>query len=130
MASELAQRIAEKMHGAWRVASRYPRGQLAAIIDAELADVREALADTVECNAVTLTLSVRAKAIHAPEDREILLLCERVGYGAVIDGAARQWFKKDPCGCHTSGNCYGTVQRNQNMCEAAFASLRRAKGDA
>ena len=44
-----------------------------------------------------------AKAINAPEDAEVKAICERIGYGAVMDSAARQWFLKDPCGALTVG---------------------------
>jgi hypothetical protein len=43
--------------------------------------------------------------ISAPEDAEVKELCERIGYGAVMDSAARQWRKKDPVGAFTVGPC-------------------------
>jgi hypothetical protein len=48
--------------------------------------------------------------IMANEDGEVRELCERVGYGAVMDSAARQWRKKDPIGACTVGPCVVTVQ--------------------
>ncbi len=52
----------------------------------------------------------RSEVIVAPEDSEVLKLCERVGYGAVMDSAARQWFAKDGVGAHTVGPCALTVR--------------------
>lgn len=52
----------------------------------------------------------RAEVILAPEDPEVKALCERVGYGAVIDSAARQWFAKDGHEAHTVGPCAATVR--------------------
>lgn len=37
-------------------------------------------------------------------------ICESVGYGAVMDSAARQWFKKDSLGSFVSGPCAGTIR--------------------
>lgn len=53
----------------------------------------------------------RAQALqgHVPGDPEVLALCERVGFGAVIDSAARQWWLRDPLGAHLSGPCAGTM---------------------
>jgi len=64
----------------------------------------------------------RAARISAPEDAEILVLCERVGYGAVMDSAARQWRRKDPIGAHTTGAAVQTVKDT-------VAQLKRALKD-
>ncbi len=53
--------------------------------------------------------------IHAFEDAEVYQLCERVGYGAVMDSAARQWRQKPTrnggeSGAFVTGPCIGTVQ--------------------
>ncbi len=55
--------------------------------------------------------SVVDRSAHqeAPEDAEVLALCERVGFGAVMDSAARQWRKRDPIGAFTIGHCVATV---------------------
>jgi hypothetical protein len=47
--------------------------------------------------------------LRAPEDDEIRELCERIGYGAVMDSAARQWRKKDPITAFVTGPCIGTL---------------------
>ena len=41
--------------------------------------------------------------IQAPEDDEIDRLCQRLGYGAVMDAAARLWRRRDPNGAFTVG---------------------------
>jgi hypothetical protein len=51
------------------------------------------------------------QGIMAPEDAEVAALCERWGYGAVMDSAARQWRKKDPSGCFLVGPCPSMVER-------------------
>lgn len=48
---------------------------------------------------------LRACSIKAPEDVEVEALCERVGYGAVMDAAARLWWQKDECGAFVVGPC-------------------------
>ena len=50
-------------------------------------------------------------SIAAPEDHLIKDLCERIGYGAVMVSAARQWRKKDPIGAFTCGPCVHTVKQ-------------------
>ena len=52
----------------------------------------------------------RARLIVAKEDELIRDLCERIGYGAVMDSAARLWRQKDPLGAFTIGPCVATVQ--------------------
>lgn len=37
-------------------------------------------------------------ASEAPEDEAVLALCERVGFGAVMGSASRQWAMRDPRG--------------------------------
>lgn len=49
----------------------------------------------------------RAIHIKAPEDTAVEILCERYGYGAVMDSAARLWARKDPRGAFYIGGCLG-----------------------
>lgn len=44
------------------------------------------------------------------EDAAVCALCERHGFGAVMDSAARQWRAKDGVGAFTTGPCVATVQ--------------------
>jgi hypothetical protein len=46
----------------------------------------------------------------APEDAAVDALCERFGYGAVMDAAARLWARRDPRGALTVGPCRATVE--------------------
>jgi hypothetical protein len=39
-----------------------------------------------------------ATNLTAPEDPEVLAICERIGFGAVISSASRQWCRRDPVG--------------------------------
>lgn len=48
--------------------------------------------------------------LDAPEDEHIAYLCERYGYGAVMDAAARLWARKDPRGAFTVGPCRALVE--------------------
>ena len=41
------------------------------------------------------------------EDPEVLALCNRYGFGAVMDSASRQWIKKDNSGAFFIGGCVG-----------------------
>ena len=49
---------------------------------------------------------VRAVRISAPEDDHVKHLCERYGYAAVMDAAARLWARKDSMGAfYVAGEC-------------------------
>lgn len=65
----------------------------------------------------------RATAISAPEDGPVMRLCEHVGYGAVIDSAARQWFLKDNVGAFVSGPCAATVRDATKALERAIKEV-------
>lgn len=45
--------------------------------------------------------------INAPEDPHVAALCERYGYGAVMDAASRLWARKDSVGAFYIGGCIG-----------------------
>ena len=51
------------------------------------------------------------QGIQAPEDAAVRALCERVGYGAVMDSAARQWRANDPQGAFLVGPCVCQVEQ-------------------
>ena len=65
----------------------------------------------------------RAKGIRDDRcDAEVLALCERVGFGAVMDAAARLWFLRDPEGSFVVGPTVHTAR----MAKAAAAeALKR-----
>ena len=54
-------------------------------------------------------------ALNAPEDPNVEALCERYGYGAVIDAAARLWARKDPKGAFYIGGCIGGSDESQAL---------------
>jgi len=58
-------------------------------------------------------------SIIAPEDAEVLALCERVGFGAVMDSAYRQWRRRDPMGAFLVGTCAGMVRSDAARTPAA-----------
>ncbi len=80
---------------------------------------RRALQEAIETLELCDGDGKRAKYIHATEDAEIAVLCERLGYGAVMDAAARAWFLKDPVGAHTCGPAAATVRRTLKILHAA-----------
>ena len=90
--------------------------------EAQLCRAREALEERIEVMELSDGDGERSKSIVAPEDRTIRALCEELGYGAVMDSAARQWFKKDKDGAHTSGACAATVRRVITSAKAALSS--------
>jgi hypothetical protein len=45
--------------------------------------------------------------LSAPEDPHVYVLCERYGYGAVMDAASRLWARKDSMGAFYIGGCIG-----------------------
>lgn len=45
--------------------------------------------------------------LNAPEDVHVAVLCERYGYGAVMDAASRLWARKDSIGAFYIGGCIG-----------------------
>lgn len=50
------------------------------------------------------------RSIHIADNRldgYVRDLCERYGYGAVMDSAMRQWIKKDQMGAFYIGGCLG-----------------------
>lgn len=69
----------------------------------------------------------RAKGITAPEDPQILDLCQRIGFGAVMDSAARQWRTKTGLGhiaAHTTGACVGTLRDTVKLVRSALRKRR------
>lgn len=70
----------------------------------------------------------RRMYIKAPEDDEILLLCLRYGFGAVIDSAARQWQKRDSWGAFVVGPCRGSVEVLFNPTPKGYRRKTRQSG--
>jgi len=72
----------------------------------------------------------RTRKISAPEDPQILELCQRIGFGAVMDSAARQWRTMGDLGAigaHTVGACVGTVQATLTMVRELIVRVEAAQ---
>lgn len=100
-------------------------------IEAAIGEVREALEEAKRDYEIMAMVKPMAHGLNVAEDAPVFALCERHGYGAVIDSAARQWFlldEKDGAlgGSHTGGPCYGTVLRMLERTTKALAALDRA----
>lgn len=87
-------------------------------------EIEKALKELIELQDSALNLKRRAEGITAPEDDIIKQLCERTGYGAVMDSAARQWYLKDPKGCHTTYHCYVVVESVTKKAREALTHLQ------
>lgn len=68
---------------------------------AEAAEAALAWADEQRADAML------RRYINAPEDPHVAVLCERYGYGAVMDAASRLWARKDSLGAFYIGGCIG-----------------------
>lgn len=77
--------------------------------DAEIARLREALQYQVECRADAML----RRHMNAPEDPHVEVLCERYGYGAVMDAASRLWARNDSIGAFYIGGCIGLHDDNE-----------------
>ena len=74
-----------------------------AVLEAENAKLREAQKWQDEQRARAFL----RRFIVAPEDRAVADLCERHGYGAVMDAASRIWAREDGIGAFYVGGCIG-----------------------
>jgi len=99
---------------------------LAAAAETARREQVELLADVKEVLELCDPEGRAAKSIIAPEDPMIKQLCERIGYGAVISSASRQWWLKDPIGAYTAGPCAGTVSHMIQKIDAALTSASPA----
>lgn len=51
--------------------------------------------------------AIERSSMTVREDPEVLALCNRYGFGAVMDSTSRQWVKKDNSGAFFIGGCVG-----------------------
>lgn len=107
--------------------------QLAAL-KADIDKLQKAL-DAVTCG---MDIDGNRQSINAGEDPFVLELCERHGFGAVMDSASRQWRNKDPIGAFLTGPCVGTATAHkdviaqvlgQRIIPCANCHTERAKND-
>lgn len=89
--------------------------------ESEVAALRSEISFVVE------QAELRHKHIHASEDPMIKYLCERIGYGAVMDSASRQWMDKEPKSGVFIQACYGlfkiSLDKTQTTAEAHDAKV-------
>lgn len=82
------------------------------------------LRDMAEAVALMDADGERARGIRDERcDREVLALCERVGFGAVMDAAARLWFLRDPVGSFVVGPAALTARQAKAAAEEALKRL-------
>lgn len=66
--------------------------------------------------------------MNAPEDSHVEVLCERYGYGAVMDAASRLWARMDSMGAFYIGGCIG--MKTDDEARAALAPAAPTGEDA
>lgn len=75
-----------------------------AVLEAKVAGLREAVDEQTKARAQHWL----RRTMTAPEDAEVEALCERCGYGAVMDAASRLWARKPyGSGAFYIGGCIG-----------------------
>lgn len=141
MTKELIERIDRRLGALERGGSHTPDQwiELLSVVKTELqrlsgeneqaGKLREALNELISLHETSLELDQRAKYIRCAGDGEIKQLCEKFGYGAVMDSAARQWHLKETPLCpkgsgHTTGHNYYVIK---NAVEKAQQALTAAK---
>lgn len=60
-------------------------------------------------------------------DIEVQELCERLGYGFVMDSAARQWKQKDPIGAFTIGPCVAIAEAEAERAMKLVEALKTVR---
>ena len=90
----------------------YDAGVVEAICDANR--MRSLLREAADLLSIADLKGFRANNVQAGEDGIVGEICERHGYGAVMDSAARQWYLKAiaiglPGSAHTTGHCTATI---------------------
>lgn len=91
--------------------------------------LREPLIEALEEAREVLSLC-STRRFDAPEDEEVGALGARLGYGAVMSAASKEWAKMfdgtlQSGSQHTSGPAELTVRRTIEMIDKALASVRR-----
>jgi len=93
-----------------------------AVLEAKVTALREAVDEQTKARAQHWL----RRTMTAPEDAEVEALCERCGYGAVMDAASRLWARKPHgSGAFYIGGCIGFKSD-----EEARAALAEVQADA
>lgn len=66
--------------------------------------------DRTEGAIIAATELPAMRRYQARLDAAVLELCERYGFGAVMQSASEQWRQRDPVGAIALGECYGTIE--------------------
>jgi len=91
-------------------------------------DCANLLLPEIEKMVELLEDSLEVRNFEAPEDAEVKVLGERIGFGALLSAAVKGWHKSAKEkeypyeGVNTVGHCYGTIQ-------SAIQSLREFLGE-
>lgn len=128
MVHQRGERIAPENEGASCKAidkAEADRDRLAAanaVLEAKVTALREAVDEQTKARAQHWL----RRTMTAPEDAEVEALCERCGYGAVMDAASRLWARKPHgSGAFYIGGCIGFKSD-----EEARAALAEVQADA
>ena len=93
-----------------------------AVLEAKVAGLREAVDEQTKARAQHWL----RRTMTAPEDAEVEALCERRGYGAVMDAASRLWARKPHgSGAFYIGGCIGF--KSDEEARAALATQEAGK---
>lgn len=108
------------------MAAEADRDRLAAAnaaLEAKVAGLREAVDEQTKARAQHWL----RRTMTAPEDAEVEALCERCGYGAVMDAASRLWARKPHgSGAFYIGGCIGF--KSDEEARAALATQEAGNG--
>jgi len=120
-----AQRLMQMRHREMLAADKLMRKHQGRAVAAEADRDRLAAANAVLEAKVAGLDEHRASAMlrrdmNAPEDPHVEALCERYGYGAVMDAASRLWARKDSMGAFYIGGCIG--MKTDREARAALAT--------
>ena len=91
-------------------------------------DCANLLLPEIEKMVELLEDSLEVRNFESPEDAEVKVLGERIGFGALLSAAVKGWHKSAKEkeypyeGVNTVGHCYGTIQ-------SAIQSLREFLGE-
>ena len=70
------------------------------------------------------------EAFHALAEAEadpVIRLCKLLGYGRVMQIASEAWRDIDPVGAHSTGHCFGTLERAKKHGKCAYCEQKLPK---
>lgn len=78
-------------------------------LEGQLERARVVIVDLLENHENSLPYTKRPN-LNVPEDHLVLPICEKWGYGAVMNSASRLWYRKDPFGAQMGGPCVSVAE--------------------